>query len=104
MNGASLVLAASDVGAIVQRVGRDALMDALIARLADAINALNPRHVQVPPRSGVAYHTPEWGLLEWMPAHFGMKGTTVKIVGYHPTNPDCRGMPTVISTICLFDS
>jgi ornithine cyclodeaminase/alanine dehydrogenase-like protein (mu-crystallin family) len=43
-------------------------------------------------------------LLEWMPAHFGAEGTTVKVVAYHPSNPARRGIPSVISTICRFET
>jgi len=104
MNAQSLLLDAADVRTIVERVGRDALMDSLIARLTEAIARHDPSVAQVPPRKGLHYRTPEWGLIEWMPAHFGSEGTTVKLVGYHPANPERRGLPTVISTISLFDA
>ena len=104
MAAESLLLDAAAVRSIVKEVGRDACMDALISRLTAAITTLNPQQVQVPARAGVAYTLPEWGLLEWMPAHFGLQGTTVKVVGYHPTNPERRHLPTVISTIYRFDS
>lgn len=104
MNATSLLVDAADVRSIVERIGRDALMDSLIARLTEAIVRYDPTVAQVPPRRGLHYRTPEWGLLEWMPAHFGSEGTMVKLVGYHPTNPERRGLPTVISTISLFDA
>ncbi len=100
----TLLLDANDVRTIVHRIGRDALMDRLIGRLREAIAAYDPAVAQVPARSGVHYERPEWGLLEWMPAHFGDAGTTVKLVGYHPRNPERRGLPTVISTVCLFSA
>lgn len=89
---------------MVARIGRDAMMDELIERLGRAIGGYDLSASQVPARSGVAYEKPEWGLLEWMPAHFQGEGTTVKLVGYHPGNPVLRGMPSVISTICVFDT
>jgi len=104
MNDRSLLLDASDVKTLVTRVGTDALMDELISRLAEAIRLFDPETSQVPPRSGVYYEKPEWGLLEWMPAHFGAAGTTVKLVGYHPANPERLNIPTVLSTICVFDT
>ena len=104
MSAQSLLLDASDVRSVVTSVGRDALMDALIVRLTEAIRAYDPDVSQMPPRSGVHYQVPEWGLLEWMPAHFGAQGTMVKLVGYHPANPERRGLPTVISTVCVFDT
>lgn len=102
MSASSLLLDAHDVRRIVNRIGRDALMDRLIERLRSAIGAYDTATAQIPARSGVHYERPEWGLLEWMPAHFGAEGTTVKLVGYHPRNPERRGLPTVISTVCLF--
>jgi L-lysine cyclodeaminase len=104
MNAETLLLDAADVKKVVTQVGRDTLMDELIARIAAAIAAYNPDVAQVPPRDGVHYDTPDRGLLEWMPAHFGAQGTMVKLVGYHPSNPEQRGLPTVISTICFFDA
>ncbi|MEO8257700.1 MAG: ornithine cyclodeaminase family protein [Acidobacteriota bacterium] len=104
MDHRSLFLESADIRAIVGRVGIDALMDDLIARLTAAIRVFDPASSQVPPRSGVYYEKPEWGLLEWMPAHLGAQGTTVKLVGYHPANPARRGVPSVVSTICVFDS
>jgi ornithine cyclodeaminase/alanine dehydrogenase-like protein (mu-crystallin family) len=104
MNAETLLLDAADVRKVVTQVGRDALMDALIARITGAVEAYDPDVARVPPRDGVQYDAPDWGLLEWMPAHFGAEGTMVKLVGYHPSNPEQRGVPTVISTICFFDA
>lgn len=104
MNTHSVLLDASDVRAVVLRVGLDALMDDLIARLRTAIERYDAAVTQVPPRGGVYYEQPEWGLLECMPAHVGTEGTTVKLVGYHPGNPERRGLPSVVSTLCVFDT
>ena len=104
MNNDTLFLDASDVRSLALRVGVDAFMDDLIARLTDAIRRVDPAVTQVPPRSGVYYEQPEWGLLECMPAHVGEEGTTVKLVGYHPGNPERRGLPSVISTLSVFDT
>lgn len=104
MRRASLLVDASAVRAILARVGRDALMDGLITRLTDAIAAFDPAIARVPVRAGVQYMRPAFGLLEWMPAYLGDSETLVKVVGYHPTNPDLRGVPTVISTMGLFDT
>jgi len=79
-------------------------MDTAIVRLTDAIRAFDPAIASVPMRAGVQYATPAFGLLEWMPAYLGSTDTLVKVVGYHPTNPDARGLPTVISSMCLFDT
>ena len=100
----SLLLDASDLCSLVGRIGKDQFMDELIERLAAAIRDFDPEVVQVPPRNGVHYRKPEWGLLEAMPAHFGEAGTTVKLVGYHPANPERYELPSVVSTITVFDS
>jgi ornithine cyclodeaminase/alanine dehydrogenase-like protein (mu-crystallin family) len=104
MNGRSLLVDTSAVREIVGRIGRDVLMDTLVGRLTDAIRAFDPAVASVPAREGVRYTTPAFGLLEWMPAYLGSRDILVKIVGYHPTNPDARRLPTVISSMCLFDT
>ena len=44
------------------------------------------------------------GLLEWMPTHELGGPVVVKMVGYHPTNPDQRLLPSVIATTSMWDS
>lgn len=100
----SLLLDASDLCALVERLGRDQFLDELIARLETEIRHYDPEVARIPPRNGVHYRKPEWGLIEAMPAHFGEAGTTVKLVGYHPANPERYGMPSVVSTIAVFGS
>src|SRR5690606_29905154 len=75
MNEQTLFLEAADVRTLVRRVGIDRLMDHLIARLTEAVWAFEPAVMQVPPRSGIAYERPVWGLLECMPAHVDDAGT-----------------------------
>jgi ornithine cyclodeaminase/alanine dehydrogenase-like protein (mu-crystallin family) len=104
MTSDTLLLESSDVRAIVDRAGRDSLMDTLIERITRTICDYEPDVTQIPARDGVQYQASGWGLMEWMPAHFGRDGTTVKLVGYHPANPERRGLPTVLSTVCAFDS
>ena len=100
----SLLLNAKDVATIVDRIGRDVVMDGLIDRLADTIRELRTQEFQAPERSGFSYDQPAWGLLEWMPAYFQNDGATVKLVGSHPSNPESRNLPSVLSTICVFDT
>ncbi len=104
MKHSSLLLNAKDVATIVDHFGRDAMMDSLIDRLTRTIREIRSRKTHVPERSGFSYDDPEWGLLEWMPAYFRGDGTTVKLVGYHPGNPELRNLPSVLSTICVFDT
>ena len=100
----SLLLDAADLCTLIGQLGRDRFMDELIERLETEIRHYDPEVAQVPPRNGVHYRRPEWGLLEAMPAHFGEAGTTVKLVGYHPANPIRSQMPSVVSTIAVFES
>jgi len=100
----SLLLNAKDVATVVERIGRDSVMDGLIDRLTRTIRGLHSQKFQAPERAGFSYEEPEWGLLEWMPAYFQNDGTTVKLVGYHPGNPEARNLPSVLSTICVFDT
>ena len=100
----TLILDASDVRMLVEKIGIDQLMDDLIAGLIRSIETYDPKVAQVPPRNGVHYLEPEWGLIEAMPAHFGVSGTTVKLVGYHPANPSRHGVPSVIASLCVFDA
>jgi ornithine cyclodeaminase/alanine dehydrogenase-like protein (mu-crystallin family) len=104
MDDRSLLIDAADVRTLLRRVGPDALMDDLTARLERAIRQYHPASSQVPARTGLQYESPEWGLLEWMPAHFGEQGTTSKLVAYHPANPVRYGMPSIVSTISMFDT
>lgn len=100
----TLILDSSDIRSVVEKVGIDRLMDDLIGRLIESIEEYDPAVAQVPPRGGVHYLEPEWGLIEAMPAHFGLSGTTVKLVGYHPANPIKHDFPSVVASLCVFDS
>ena len=100
----TVVLRADDVFRVVQAVGLDTLMDRMIERLASAIRAFDRRHIHVPPRSGFEYSNPRPGLLEWMPAVCFGRQAMIKVVGYHPTNPKTHGLPTILSTICIYDT
>jgi ornithine cyclodeaminase/alanine dehydrogenase-like protein (mu-crystallin family) len=104
MDDRSLLIDASDIRTLLRRIGPDALMDDLTTRLERAIRQYDPATAQVPARTGLQYESPEWGLLEWMPAHFGEQGTTSKLVAYHPANPVGYGMPSIVSTISMFDT
>ena len=99
----TLLLARADVQMIAERVGVNGLMDELIRRLALAFRQYDPSIVSIPARAGFSYATPNPGLIEWMPVMAGNK-VTIKVVGYHPTNPALRNLPTIISTINAYDT
>ena len=63
----TLLLTISDTRAIVQEVGLNTLMDAMIARLTHAFETFSPAKSIVPMREGFNYTKPHVGLIEWMP-------------------------------------
>ena len=97
------ILAIDDLRRIVTTVGIDKLMDELIERLKDAFLQYDPARVSVPTREGFFYSQPVPGLIEWMPLR-ECDQVTIKIVGYHPSNPTRAGMPTILSTISAYDT
>ena len=103
MKPRTLLLEASDLCSIIERIGRDRFMSELVERLSGFTQKLRPGQTQVPPRSGVQYSDPYWGLFETMPAYCANDGTTIKLVGYHPHNPTHFAKPSVVSTIAVFD-
>lgn len=97
------ILTTSDVTAIAKRVGVDALMDAMIDRLNEKFTEYQTEQYLIPVRSGLHYHAPHNGLVEWMPALHSERSAFVKAVSYHPENPDVYGVPSVSSTGALYD-
>ncbi len=100
----TLVLEGQDVQAIVQHVGLNALMDELIRRLNLAVKEFDPGRTIVPVRSGFNYQEPHEGLLEWMPLLQVGNRSIIKIVGYHPRNPESYALPTILSTVSAYDT
>jgi L-lysine cyclodeaminase len=98
------LIASSDMEMILSRVGLDSLMDQLIDRLREGFSTTNLAQAQIPARSGLHYHSPDLGLIEWMPANLKQGKASLKIVGYHPTNPSKRGLPTILSTLSVYDT
>jgi ornithine cyclodeaminase/alanine dehydrogenase-like protein (mu-crystallin family) len=98
------LIARSDMETILSRVGLDALMDQLIDRLREGFSTADLAHAQIPARSGLHYHSPDLGLIEWMPANLKQGKASLKIVGYHPTNPSKRSLPTILSTLSVYDT
>lgn len=100
----SLILTANDVETIIRHYGLDELMDVLIARLVSAITSYNHKKIIIPVRSGFHYNKPQNGLLEWMPLLNTEDKVMMKIVGYHPRNPDDQNLPTILSNISAYDT
>ena len=103
-NPQSIVLSANDIGLIVEKVGLDLLMDELIARITNAFEHYDAHRCITPIRGGFECTDEQnFGLVEWMPAMLAGDQVTIKIVGYHPRNPVRWNVPTVLSTVSVFD-
>jgi ornithine cyclodeaminase/alanine dehydrogenase-like protein (mu-crystallin family) len=98
------VLAAADMTRLLEVVGRDGFMDLMIERLRARFLDHSDAAVEVRPRDGFRYDKPELGLIEWMPTHETGGPVVVKMVGYHPTNPVQRSLPSVIATSSMWDT
>ncbi|RME99848.1 MAG: ornithine cyclodeaminase family protein [Bacteroidetes bacterium] len=99
----TLVLSSADIQQLVRKVGLDEFMDQLIDRLSAAMQQLDPTRTHIPKRSGFNYQQPHTGLVEWMPIHQLGQQVVIKVVGYHPANPQQYHLPTILSTISAYD-
>ena len=98
------IIAKADIATIVREVGLDALMDQMIDCITKAIESYDDRDTHVKQRDGFQYVAPNVGLLEWMPIMHSGEVTTIKVVGYHPSNPDRFQIPTILSTISTYET
>jgi ornithine cyclodeaminase/alanine dehydrogenase-like protein (mu-crystallin family) len=76
----------------------------MVKDIGDALRDHDSERIVTPPRSGFNYEHPHTGLIEWMPLYQNGKEVTIKIVGYHPANPDTYGLPSILSTISSYDT
>ena len=101
---ATTIIGRDDVAAVIAAVGLDALMDQMIEGLTTAIVTFDDSVTRVRTRDGFHYSHPETGLLEWMPVMQSGESTTIKVVGYHPGNPQARRLPTILATVSVYDT
>jgi ornithine cyclodeaminase/alanine dehydrogenase-like protein (mu-crystallin family) len=97
------LLTSRDIQQIVRHRGLDSLMKETIRRLREAFGAYDEAVTVVPTRAGFSYQEPSTGLLEWMPVMVAGSTATIKVVGYHPGNPLQHELPTIVSTISVYD-
>ena len=97
-------MAREHIARIVAEVGIDFLMDEMIESMTKAIREFDSTRTLVRERDGFHYTEPDVGLLEWMPVMHTAETTTIKVVGYHPSNPSRRNLPTILSTISAYDT
>lgn len=100
----TMILSSADVQGIIAHYGLDLIMDTLISHMEEAIYTFDPKKIDIPARSGFHYDIPKQGLVEWMPLHKIGSQVTIKLVGYHPNNPDTYGFPTILSTLSAYDT
>lgn len=104
MKNETWIISADDVQKIVRNCGLDQLMDILITDLHLAFTEYNSKTTEIPLRSGFNYEKPVLGLVEWMPIHSVDKEVVIKVVGYHPNNPEDFDLPTILSSISSYDT
>jgi len=97
------IIRSADIYHLISHVGLDALMDQMIHQLRQALLAYDESDHELPIRDGFNYTEPFPGLVEWMPIMKKAHSATIKVVGYHPDNPERRGLPSVLSTIGIYD-
>jgi ornithine cyclodeaminase/alanine dehydrogenase-like protein (mu-crystallin family) len=98
------ILAGNDMSRLLEIVGRHEFMDLMIERLRARFMDHSSDDVEFRARDGFRYDKPDLGLIEWMPTHEVGGPVVVKMVGYHPTNPVQRGLPSVIATSSMWDT
>lgn len=100
----TFLLTQEDIKKIIDHVGITPFMDQLIDRLNEEVKNFDKDLTHIPIRSGFSYTEPSTGLIEWMPLYEKSKDVVIKLVGYHPSNPSQYGLPTIISTISVYDT
>jgi len=103
-NQESIIIDSFAVNQIIKKVGLNKVMDDLITALEKAVQTYSNDETEVPIRSGFNYKKPFLGLVEWMPIMKKGEEVVIKIVGYHPENPDIFKIPTILSTISSYDA
>ncbi len=98
------VLTFEHISEVVRAVGLDRFMDDVISGLRCAGTNLDTEATVVLERSGFQYTKPDVGLIEWMPSMELGRAVGIKTVGYHPTNPTQRLLPSVMSTTSIHDT
>jgi ornithine cyclodeaminase len=99
----TLILTRDDLANLVGHVGVHPLMDEVIKALRQTFLEFDEAVTEVRQRDGFAYVVPNPGVLEWMPMMQVGELAVVKMVGYNPLSPRLYDVPTIVSTISLYD-
>ena len=100
----TLVLSSTDINNIVHHYGLNSLMDTIINKLSVGFSSYNSQYTSIPVRSGFNYKKPHTGLIEWMPLYNQGENIVIKVVGYHPANPNKHNLPTIVSSMSSYDT
>ncbi|MDN3204398.1 ornithine cyclodeaminase family protein [Algoriphagus sediminis] len=103
-NQATIIIDSDAVNEIIIKKGLDKVMDDLTSSLEESLLEYNSENIQIPTRSGFNYKKPFLGLVEWMPLMKKGEEVVIKVVGYHPENPELYKVPTILSTISCYDT
>lgn len=104
-NKTTIILAAKDVNQIVHSFGLNNLMDVLIKKTEKSILDYSSEKIDIPVRSGFNYDKcKNPGLIEMMPVHVKDDEVAIKVVGYHPKNPNLYNLPTILSSISSYST
>jgi ornithine cyclodeaminase/alanine dehydrogenase-like protein (mu-crystallin family) len=98
------LIQSEDLVGLLRHVDIGQLMDRMIDELELACRDFSEGEVDVRVRDGFHYTSPHVGLVEWMPVMRRGGNVTIKTVGYHPENPGRAQVPTVLSTIGVWDT
>jgi len=99
----TIILTRDDIAEMVNRVGLHQLMDAIINELRETFLKFDNNLTQVRTRDGFSHFTPYPGVLEWMPVMQVDDFVVIKVVSYNPGNPLLYQVPTIISTLSLYN-
>lgn len=100
----TIFLSPKHITSVIREVGSNTLIDELIEQLTHAFAEYDAQLMQIPIRAGFKYDQPRTGLLEWMPILNSGSQMLMKIVGYHPKNPELNEIPTILSNFSLYDA
>ncbi|MGB7922668.1 MAG: ornithine cyclodeaminase family protein [Pyrinomonadaceae bacterium] len=99
----TLIVTRNHLAMLLQCINLNTLMDEVIEELTRSLRDFDEARTQVRRRDGFMFMRPRPGILEWMPIMETESAVLIKVVGYNPFNPVDHGLPTIISTMSLYD-
>jgi ornithine cyclodeaminase/alanine dehydrogenase-like protein (mu-crystallin family) len=99
----TLIVTRYHLARIFHYVNLNELMDEIIEELTRSLREFDELRTEVRRRDGFMHLRPRPGILEWMPIMEGQSAVLIKVVGYNPFNPTDHSLPTIVSTMSLYD-